>query len=258
MAKLIKNVDGKKAYMGLLSPKEIEEANKLQEYLENFIPALEEKLINKYKKRGVTYAYEFGSELQDIIKRFEITGVQETIFWDQIRDFASNEKEKPQDRGNRKIYDYYYKLSFYDLKDIENVNWSEWSYLFDVKEVMKEERVINWLASKAKNKKITREPFRLLMTGIRIFIKNKDTKIYTEQELFEKYDMVYNITLSYIELYKEKFTSKNQLPSEARLKKKKKYQEKYFEEVLIYKKKEKNVIIESICEIIFNKIYLVE
>ncbi|EKN69295.1 hypothetical protein BABA_10546 [Neobacillus bataviensis LMG 21833] len=258
MAKLIKNVDGKKAYLGLLSPQEIEEANKMQEYLETFIPALEEKLNTKYKKRVVAYAYEFGTELRKLVEQFDIKGIQEKMFWDQIRDFASNDEGRPQDRGNRKLYDYYFKLSYYDLIDINNVNWSEWSYLFDVKEVMKEERIINWLAAKAKNIKISRNPFRLFMTGIRLFIKDKDTSVFEDQQLFEKYDMVYDITSAYIDLYKQSFTDQDKKPTEARLKQKKKYQEKYFKEVFLLKRKSKDYDLLFICEQAFKKIYLID
>lgn len=258
MANLIQNVNGRKAYLGLLSPEELEEANQMQKYLEEFIPALEEKLNAKYNRRVVAYAHEFGIELKKLVEKFQIKGIQEKLFWDQIRDFASSDDKRPQDRGNRKIYDYYYKLSFYDLDDIENVNWGEWSYLFDVKEVMKEERIINWLAEKAKTKKISRDPFRLFMTGIRLFIKDKDTSVFDDQQLFQKYDMVLNITYLFLELYKQKFTDQKKQPTEARLKQKKKYHEKYFLEVFLLKRKNKESNLDLLCEEVFSKVYLIE
>ncbi len=256
MAKLIKKVDGKKAYLGLLTPEELEEANRIQEYLEDFIPALEEKLNKKYKKRVVAYAFEFGTELRKLVEKFDVKGIQEKIFWDQIRDFASIDEGRPKDRGNRKIYDYYYKLSFYDLEDIENVNWGEWSQLFDTKEVIKEERIINWLVVKAKGSKILRTPFRLFLTGVRLFIKGKDTLVFDDEQLFGKFDMIYNITQQYIYLYEKNFTEQNKQPTEARLKQKKKYQEKYFKDVFSMKKENKNLSLEAVCEEVFNNVYL--
>lgn len=257
MAKLIKNVDGRKAYLGLLTPQELEEANKMQEYLEEFVPALEQKLNAKYKTRVVAYAYEFGTELKKLVEKFGVKGLQEKIFWDQIRDFASNDEGRPKDRGNRKIYDYYYKLAFYNLKDIENVKWGEWSQLFDTKEVIKEERIINWLVTKAKQNKISREPFRIFMTGVRLFIKDKDTMIFTNEQLHEKYDMIFDITSFYVELYKKYFTDQNKQPTVARLKQKKKYQEKYFQEAFLLRRKDKKASLETLCEEVFKKVYLV-
>ncbi|MCA1060292.1 hypothetical protein LCL96_15240 [Rossellomorea aquimaris] len=256
MAKLIKKIDGKKAYLGLLTPQELEESNKMQEYLETFIPALEERLNNKYKQRVVAYAYEFGTELRKLVEQFNIKGIQEKIFWDQIRDFASNDEGRPKDRGNRKIYDYYYKLSFYHLEDIQNVNWGEWSQLFDTKEVVKEERIIKWMAIKAKNNKIPREPFRLFVTGVRLFVKDKDTLVFSDKQLFEKYDMIFGLTSLYLELYEKFFTKQNRQPTEARLKQKKKYQEKYFKEAFLHRRKEKGASLKSISENVFKKVYL--
>lgn len=258
MARLIKKVYGKKAYLGLLSPEEIEEANKMQKYLEKYIPTLEKTLKEKYKERNVAYAHEFGTELRKLVAKFNIKGkIQEQIFWDQIKDFASKDEDRPQDRQNRKVYDYYYRLSFYELDEIRNINWSEWSYLFDIKEVMKEERIIDWLAIKAKKYKISRKPFRLLMTGIRVYIENKDTKVFRDEQLYEKYDLIFKITDLYLKYYDEKFTKKNRKPTSARIKNQKKYREKYFREVLMHKRKNKNLELEDICEEVFNKIYLI-
>lgn len=258
VAKLIKNADGKKSYLGLLTPQELEEANKMQQYLEEFIPALEQRLIVKYKTRVVAYAYEFGTELRKLVEKFDVKGIQEKIFWDQIRDFASKDEGRPKDRsGNRKIYDYYYKLSFYNLEDIENVKWGEWSQLFDTKEVIKEERIIEWLVTKAKQNNISRDLFRIFMTGVRLFIKDKDTMIFSDEQLYEKYDMIFDVTLLYIDIYKRYFTNQNKQPTAARLKQKKKYQEKYFQEVFMLRRKDKQSSLEALCEDVFKKIYLI-
>lgn len=72
---------------------------------------------------------------------------------------------------------------------------------------MKEGRIINWLAVKAKEKRISRNPFRLLMTGIRLFIKDKDAANFNNRQLFEKYNMVFDITCSSTDSYTGKFTN---------------------------------------------------
>lgn len=258
VAKLIRKVgDGQKAYIGLLTPEELAEANKLQEYLETFIPNLEKNLNEKYKTRVAPYAHEFGTELRNLVEKFNIKGVQESIFWDQIKYFASRDENRPKDRSkNRKIYEYYYKLALYELKDIENVKWGEWSQLFDTKEVIKEERIINWLVTKAKSTKISRDPFRIFLTGVRLYLKNKDTMVYSDDQLFIKYDMIFNMSTIYLQLYKKNFTDQNKQPTEARIKQKKKYQEKYFTDSFASRKKNKEAKLEDICEEVFNKVYL--
>jgi len=59
-------------------------------------------------------------------------------------------------------------------------------------------KIIIGLAIKAKDKRISGNPFRLLMTGIRLFIKDKDTAIFNNRQLFKKYNMVFNITCSHM------------------------------------------------------------
>ena len=100
MANLLTKLDGAKAYIGLLKPQEIEEANKLLEHLEEKIPKLEKELQKKYPKtkNRVYFTHEFGTELRKLVEDNDIKGYQEKIFWEQIREFASVIKVGPQEK----------------------------------------------------------------------------------------------------------------------------------------------------------------
>lgn len=261
MAKLIKKIDGKKAYIGILSPEELEEANKLSSYVETYIPSLEKRLNEKYpnKKNKVYFAHEFGTALRDLVKKFDIKGYQEKIFWNQIRDFASKDENLADDRSeNRMIYDYYYKLANYPLEDVKEINWSEWSQFFDIPSVNGEQRLIDWLVNKSKEKKIKRETFRELMTGIRLFSKGKDLCVFLDEQLYSKLDMIYEVTINKSVLYDNYFTKLNKEPSKARVENKKKYREKYFTDVFKTLKENKNLEIYTVCNNVFERVYNVK
>jgi len=255
-------VHGKKTYIGLLSPDELEQANKISDDLEKRIPELELELNNKYpdRKDKIYLAHEFGSYLRKLVDEYNIKGHQESIFWNQIRDFASKEEDGPQDRNksNRMIYDYYYQLAYYPLKDVENITWSNWSQLFDTSSINSEKKVIDWIVNKGKTEKHKRDIFRDLMTGIRLYVQGKDLTVFSDEQLFEKMNLVYKISKIKDELYERYFTNLNIKPSEARLKRKKHYREKYYKEIYKRLKINKKQNINSLCDEVFKKVYNVK
>jgi len=257
MANLITELDGAKAYIGLLSPEEIKEANDLLEHLQKVIPIIEEELLNKYpnEKNKIYFAHEFGTELQKLVKENNVKGYQEKIFWEQIRKFASVSGVTPQDRKNRYVYGYYYKLSHYPLEDVKNINWSEWSQVFDTPFLVREDRFINWLVNKAKQQRIKRNEFRELMTGARIYLKDKDLAVFSDDQLKKRLDTVYKISLNRLRLYNNYFTKLNKEPTAARMEKPKKYRERYYKDSFNQLKLNRSVDIDKVCKSVFKKVY---
>ena len=84
-------------------------------------------------------------------------------------------------------------------------------------------RLLKWARKRKKSKqtKINREAFRELMTGIRIYIKDKDLAVFSNDQLFQKLDMVYQLSMNRINLYDTCFTKQNKTPSKARVENKK-------------------------------------
>lgn len=253
MANLIKNVNGKKAYIGLLTPEELEEADKLLDRLKEYIPQLEIDLKKKYpnRKDKIYFAHEFGRHLRKLVRENNIKGYQEALFWDQIKEFASKDEDTPKDRRNRKIYDYYYKLSYYSLEDVVNIPWGQWSQLFDIPSVHSNEHVIEWLIAKSKQKKINRHFFRELMPGIRLFAANKDLTVYSKDQLYQKLNMVYHVSYNKEKLDKEC----NHMISDVRVNNAKKYRERYFKEVYKELRKTGYQNIDCTCENVFKVVY---
>ncbi|WP_252502758.1 hypothetical protein [Sporosarcina sp. Marseille-Q4943] len=260
MANLIKNMNGKKAYVGILSPEEIEAAEQLMESLLHAIPELEEDLGKKFgesiKRNRLEYAHEYGTRLRELLNQFEVKEYQRKIFFEQIRNFASQDVDLPRDRSEeRHVLNYYYKIAKFPLEEARLINWSEWSQLYDIPAISKEDRIIDWLIFKSKETKIQRELFREIMTGIRLFSKDKDLSVFNEEQLFKKLDQVYLISANKLSLYEKYFTSRELVPTKARLTQKQKYRQKYFVEVLKTLKLKKDQPLTKICEEVFITVY---
>jgi len=224
------------------------------------IPQLEDELKNKYsqslKKKRLDYAHEYGTKLRELLKEHNVKDYQKKMFFEQIRHFASQDTDLPKDRSEERfILTYYYKIAKYPFEEAKLINWSEWSQLFDIPAISKEDRIIDWLIFKSKENKIPRELFRELLTGIRLFSKNKDLSIFTQEQLFNKLNQIFVITENKSMLYDKYFTSRNIEPTKARINQKQKYREKYFIEVFNKLKLEKTKPLEKICEEVFIKVY---
>lgn len=260
MANLIKKIGNKVVYNGLPTEEQVKEADKLQRHLQKVIPKIDEELRQKYPNRNNKnlYAYEFGLRLNKIAKQFEVKGLELRIFLDQIRNFAIEDDNLPIDRSEeRKVLEFYYRLAQFDYESVKNMNWGEWVYLFDIKDATSEHRFFEWLSNKLKKQRIKRNTLRLLMTGIKVFVKGKDLAVYTDEQIFEKYDMIFNVTINWFDNYEKYFTKINKKPTKARLKNKKKYQEKYFLKTYLLLKENNNKDNKRITEDAFIKIYYI-
>ncbi|MFJ7678631.1 hypothetical protein ACIQXQ_11385 [Peribacillus sp. NPDC097198] len=261
MAKLIKQVEGKKAYIGILSEQEIKEAEQLMDSLLEAIPTLEDELETRYhgiiQKNRLEFAHEYGSKLRELLKFHNVKEYQKTIFFQQIRHFASQDDTLPKDRSeSREILDYYYRLANYPLEEAKLINWSEWSQIFDIPALSKDERIIHWLLTVSKEKKISREIFRELTTGLRLYTKNKDLSFLTEDQLNQKLSNVLFMSKEKINLYAKFFTDRGIKPTKARLTQKKKYREKYFSEAFHdLKYKSENTSLKELCNSVFINVY---
>lgn len=259
MANLIKQVEGRRAFIGILSEQEIKEAEQLMDSLLDAIPTLEDELETRYRGtiQKLEYAHEYGRKLRELLKFHNVKEYQKTLFFQQIRHFASQDDTLPIDRSeSRKILDYYYRLANYPLEEAKLINWSEWSQLFDIPALSKDGRIIDWLLTVSKEKKISREIFRELLTGLRLYTKNKDLSFLTDDQLNEKLSNVLFITEERIILYANYFTNRGFEPTKARLSQKKKYREKYFSEAFHdLKYKSENTFLKDLCNSVFINVY---
>lgn len=261
MAQLIKNVDGRKAYLGILSEEEILEAEKLMDDLLEAVPLIENELEERYgssnSRSRIEYAHSYGIKLRELLQKHNVKPYQRNIFFQQIRNFASQDDTLPKDRSeSREILEYYYKLGNYPYEEVKLINWSEWSQLFDIPAISKNERVIRWLLDSSKEEKITRSIFRELTTGLLLYIKNKDFSFLTEQQLNEKLSVILELTKAKNTLYKKYFTDQEIQPSKMRVLKPKKYREKYFKEALnLLKNNNEQMNIDEICDTSFINVY---
>lgn len=261
MANLIKQVNGKKAYIGILSEQEIKEAEQLMDSLLQAIPVLEDALEKRFgdnlHRNRLDYAHEYGRKLHELLESNNVKEYQKTLFFQQIRHFASQDDSLPKDRSeSREILDYYYRLAKYPLEEAKLINWSEWSQLFDIPALSKDERIIQWLLTVSKDKKISREIFRELTTGLRLYTKNKDLSFLTEEQLNHKLSNVLFMSEEKIMLYATYFTNRGLEPTKTRLTQKKKYREKYFSSIFHdLKYRSDDLSLKQICNNVFITVY---
>ncbi len=185
----------------------IEKAYALDRYLGKKIPAIERELVeqsvldspiptsNASKKEGnVELWYSLGSKLRKICEEKEVNTVRERRWlWEAIEKLYATERIKRAGRGRaRSHFEYCYRLSNYPLEFAKRVNWSEWVYFFDSRTVRDESRAEEWLMFQIKRgERVNRQEFREFTQRLNRHLKNLDTSVLSNVELFSLYDKIW-------------------------------------------------------------------
>jgi hypothetical protein len=192
------------------SPDMIEKAKALDKYLGRKIPTVEKELIDKglldstipnsgsLRKEGNVELWHFlGSKLRAICEEREITGLRERRWlWEAIERLYATERIKRAGRGRaRSHFEYCYRLSNFPLEFAKRLNWSEWVYFFDSRTVREENRADEWLmAFIGSTERIGREDFRRFTQHLNQRLKNLDTSVLSQDELFSLYGRIWQET----------------------------------------------------------------
>lgn len=206
---IIINEKGEKVYKtkGYMSYKDKKTADRLDEFLGEEVPKIEEKISHagmlKYKGKSgaIRLWYQVGIELKNLWDRTKKTfGLPDTylpVFIKAVYDHST--KIKPgsgrSDRFKNSYLYYCYKIANLPWETVETAgNWTAWVEFLDSKRIRNDIRIAEWFASRPE----TRLPkdakynklkwFRKITKEIRNQLKDIDTLVLEKDELFRKLD----------------------------------------------------------------------
>ena len=221
--------DGHLIYKGLLTSKEIATIDEILNALKTEIPQIESDLEETYGKT-VLYRYHLGQFLGELLEKYNISFAEQRRFWDEIKNFATQEN-RTRDEGvnsvTRSFYQQCYVLSRLDIDTVQKLSARQWQDLLDRVDNREDERIFLWI--KEKDEKIREDDWREFEKGLHLYLKNKDTSVFSDEELFEIYDSIFEMSKYWRNSFKQ-FSKEH--PKSDKIKSKgrrsKKYQETCF------------------------------
>ena len=186
--------DGHLIYKGLLTSKEIATIDEILNALKEEIPQVESDLKEAYGKT-VLYRYYLGKFLGDLLTKYDISVAERRRFWDEIKVFATQEKRTRNEGTNSKTRSFYeqcYVLSRLDLDIVQKLSARQWQDLLDRVGNREDERIFKWI--KEKQDKIREDDWREFEKGLHLYLKSKDTSVFSDEELFEIYDSIFEMS----------------------------------------------------------------
>lgn len=244
---------GQIIYDGLLSSQEKADVDEILTALKEEIPKIESELSEKYG-RGVMYKYYLGKVLSTLLDKYEITVYEQRRFWDEIKNLATNEDRKRNEGTNsvhRSFYQQCYVLSQQEIDVVNKLTWRQWQDLLDRVGNREDSRIFVWI--KNYNGKIREDDWREFEKALHMYLKDKDTSVFEDEELFEIYDSIMQMCQVWRENFKT-FADSN--PKSLKIKSKSKWSKKYYS-LCFAKKKElrSKIITKEICYESFNELF---
>lgn len=188
------DAEGHLVYDGLLSSKEIATTDEILNALRQEIPQIESDLGEAYGKT-VLYKYNLGKFLGELLKKYNISASERRKFWDEIKTFATKENRIRNEGTNaetRSFYGQCYKLSQFDQEIVEKLSWRQWQDILDRVSNREDARIFEWIRNK--KEKIREDDWREFEKGLNLYLKSKDTSVFTDDELFEIYESILNMS----------------------------------------------------------------
>ncbi len=249
MGHVVQLKDGHLVYDGLLSSKEIASIDEILNALKQEIPQIESDLEETYDK-SVLYKYFLGKFLGELLKKYDITPSERRRFWDEIKDFATNENRTRKEGTNaetRSFYGQCYRLSQLDQEVVEKLSWRQWQDILDRVANREDERIFEWIRNN--KKKIREDDWREFEKGLHLYLKNKDTSVFSDDELFEIYDSIMSMG-QFWRIAFGQFAKDN--PHSAKIKSKARRSKKYQEECFRLKREFHKELDDNIFSVAFD------
>ena len=237
------DAEGHLIYEGLLSSQEKATIDEILAALKEEIPQIESDLENVYGK-SVWYKYNLGLFLGDLLEKYDISIAERRRFWDEIKTFATKEERKRDEGANsvhRSFYQQCFILSQQEKEVVEKLTWRQWQDLLDRVSNREDKRIFEWI--KKKSEKIREDDWREFEKGLHLYLKSKDTSVFSDQELFEIYDSIYAMGV-YWRIAFSQFSK--DFPKSAKIKTKTRRSKKYQETCFRLKKELKTSLDDEI------------
>ena len=247
MGKVVKiGENGEIIYIGMLSYHEKVAIDEIIATIQEEIPTIESELAEKYGK-GVLYKYYLGKVLGEQLTRFNIKYSERPRFWKEIKHLASNENRKRDEGKNssrRCFYEQCYVLSQQPLNTVNRLTWRQWQDLLDRDGNREDERIFKWLGSS--EEKIREDDWREFEKALHLYLKDKDTSVFDDEELFAIYDSIMLMSVKWREQFK---IFEQEHPKSAKIKTKGTWAKKYYARCFVLKKEQRSkVVTEEMCK----------
>ena len=177
------DAEGHLVYEGLLSSKEIATIDEILNTLKQEIPQIESDLEEAYGK-SVLYKYNLGKVLGGLLSKYNISASERRKFWDEIKTFATKENRIRNEGSNaetRSFYGQCYRLSQFDQEIVEKLSWRQWQDILDRVGNREDARIFEWIRNK--KEKIREDDWREFEKGLHLYLKGKDTSVFSDNEL---------------------------------------------------------------------------
>jgi len=200
-------IDGVIVYKSdtLVTKEEQEKADKLDQVLSVELKKIEKEMRNKgfLKLKGkkgevLRLWYEVGSMLKPVLDNLDIPSKDMNYVYRAIYDHAGNLSPGPITiralrRPKDSHFSYCCKLDQFTWDFVNKAgDWTSWSELFDSTLFKSDRRMIEWLATKQIHAKGSQQNWlRPLTKAIRNKLKDVDTKVLNNEELYTKLDKIY-------------------------------------------------------------------
>lgn len=243
------DAEGRLVYKGLLSSQEKATVDEILNALKSEIPQIEADLAGEYGQ-SVWYKYNLGLFLGGLLEKYQIAIAERRQFWDEIKTFATKEERKRNEGTNavtRSFYQQCYILSCQDKEVVEKLTWRQWQDILDRVGNREDERIFLWI--KNLTEKIREDDWREFEKALHLYLKGKDTSVFTNEELFSIYDSL----LKMCKVWREKFkVFATAHPKSLKIKSKGIWAKKYYARCFEIKKEQrKRVVSKEICELAF-------
>lgn len=198
MTVIIKRHDGKPVFNCLnITQEEEKKALALDRTLATLVPEIEGKWLSKRGKQGsggkidVELAYNIGKKLATVVDNKSLVSPSERKWvWKAIRELHLKDETvfKKRER-TRDDLEYLYKVSKYPLEFVKRMSWDTFSRLLDSPSIRQDERFESWFQRKAKQTtQIKRGFLRRFAKYLYALVKNKDTTVLSDKELYKLYE----------------------------------------------------------------------
>lgn len=252
MGHVVRLVDGHLVYDGMLSTREIATIDDILKALQTEIPIIEADLTEEYGQ-GVWYKYNLGLVMGELLERYDISISERRRFWDEIKNLATQEERKRNDGTNavtRSFYQQCYVLSQQDKEVVEKLTWRQWQDILDRVGNRADSRIFEWI--KRYQSKIREDDWREFEKALNLYLKDKDTSVFEDEELFAIYDSIMLMCQKWRESFKV-FEAEH--PKSAKIKTKGVWAKKYYALCFAKKKAERTkVVTESMCTEAFSEL----
>lgn len=179
-----------------ISEEDKKRAFKLDEVLAKAIPEIEREWSEERIKKGegrkidIALAYKIGKELRKIVDDESLVSPNERRWvWKAIREIYLKGTAIKIREASRDDLEYLYRASKFPSSFIKNFSWDSWRRLLDSPSLREDKRFKTWLKKKAKDTgAIKRGFFRKFTKILYALVKNKDTTILSDHELYEIYE----------------------------------------------------------------------